>query len=126
MALVVLFSTMSFTIDMHYCGGTLVDTAIFHKVKTCGMKMQKTSTKKGCNITKKNCCKDEQLVIDGQNELQLSVDKITFEQQIFTALFVCTYTNLFGSLVKKDLSYKDYKPLLVVRQIYKIDQTYLI
>ena len=32
---------MSFTVDMHYCGDTLVDSAIFHKVKTCGMEMQK-------------------------------------------------------------------------------------
>ena len=29
MAFVVLFSTMSLTVDMHYCGDTLVDTAIF-------------------------------------------------------------------------------------------------
>ena len=34
MACVVLLSTMSFTVDLHYCGDTLVDTAIFQKVKT--------------------------------------------------------------------------------------------
>ena len=33
MAFVVLFSTMSFTVNMHYCGDTLVETAIFHKAK---------------------------------------------------------------------------------------------
>ena len=31
-AIVVLLSTMSFTIDMHYCGDTLVDAAIFEKI----------------------------------------------------------------------------------------------
>ena len=54
MALVVLFTTMSFTIDMHYCGNTLVEAAIFHKAKGCGMEMQKPSTK-SCSITLKNC-----------------------------------------------------------------------
>ena len=41
MAFVVLFSTMSFTVNMHYCGDTLVETAIFHKAKGCGMEMEK-------------------------------------------------------------------------------------
>ena len=58
MAFVVLFSTMSFTVDMHYCGDTLMDTAIFHKAETCGMEMENPLTD-GCSITKKNCCSDE-------------------------------------------------------------------
>ncbi|WP_034059199.1 HYC_CC_PP family protein [Lacinutrix jangbogonensis] len=125
MALVVLFSTMSFTIDMHYCGDTLVDTAIFQKVKTCGMEMQESSTK-GCSITKKNCCSDKQLLVDGQNELPLSVDKISFEQHVFIASFVYTYSNGFEGLDKNVSSYEEYKPPLVFRQLYKIDETYLI
>ncbi len=42
MAIVVLLSTMSFTLDMHYCGDTLVDIAVFKKAETCGMEMQKS------------------------------------------------------------------------------------
>ena len=93
MAFVVLFSTMSFTVNMHFCGDTLVDTAIFFKVKGCGMEMEKPSTE-GCSITKKNCCDDKQLAIEGQDELQLQVDKITFEQQVFIASFVYTFINI--------------------------------
>jgi hypothetical protein len=125
MAFVVLFSTLSFTVNMHYCGDTLVDTAIFHKAKGCGMEMQKPSTE-GCAITKKNCCDDEQLIVDGQNELQLQVDTISFEQQLFVASFVYTYINFFQGLDKNVSSYEEYKPPLVIRQLYKIDETYLI
>jgi hypothetical protein len=125
MAFVVLFSTMSFTIDMHYCGDTLVDTAIFHKVKTCGMEMQKPSAE-GCAITKKNCCNDKQLVVDGQDELQLQVDTISFEQHLFIASFVYTYSNLFEGLDKNVSSFEAYEPPLVIRQIFKLDETYLI
>lgn len=125
MAFVVLFSTMSFTLDMHYCGDTLVETALFHKAKGCGMDMQKPSTE-GCSITKKNCCNDEQLVISGQDELQLQIDKISFEQQVFIASFVYTYGNLFEGLDKNVSFYEAYKPPLVVKQLYKIDETYLI
>ncbi|MFT5238835.1 MAG: hypothetical protein ACI9M9_002451 [Flavobacteriaceae bacterium] len=125
MAFVVLFSTMSFTVDMHFCGDTLVETALFHKAKGCGMEMEKPSTE-GCAITKKNCCNDEQLVVDGQDELQLSVDKISFEQQVFIASFVYTYINLFEGFDIKMSSFERYKPPLVIREIYKIDETYLI
>ena len=125
MAFVVLFSTMSFTISMHYCGDTLVETAVFQKAKGCGMEMQNPSTK-GCAIIKKNCCKDEQLVVDGQDELQLLVDEISFEQQVFIASFVYTYINLLEGLDNNVSSYEEYKPPLVIRQLYKIDETYLI
>ena len=125
MTFVVLFSTMSFTVNMHYCGDTLVETAIFHKAKGCGMEMDKPSTE-GCAITKKNCCDDKQLAIEGQDELKLQVDKVSFEQQVFIASFVYSYINLFEGLDKNDSSYEEYKPPLVIRQIYKIDETYLI
>lgn len=125
MAFVVLFSTMSFTISMHYCGDTLVETVVFKKVKGCGMEMQNPSTE-GCAITKKNCCNDEQIIADGQNELQLSVTDISFEQQLFIVSFMSTYRNLFEGSDKNIASYEDYRPPLVIRQLYKIDETYLI
>ncbi|WBX71393.1 hypothetical protein PG912_00900 [Tenacibaculum retecalamus] len=125
MALVVLLSTMSFTIDMHYCGGTLVDTEIFQKAKTCGMEMQESQTK-DCSITKKNCCNDKQTVIDSQNELKLSFETLSFEQQQFVASFIYTYINLFKDADEDINSYRDYAPPLVVRELYKLDETYLI
>ncbi len=118
MAFVVLFSTMSFTINMHYCGDTLVETAMFHKAKGCGMEMEKPSTE-GCSITKKNCCNNEQLVIEGQDELQLQIDEISLEQQIFIASFVYTYITFSEGLDKNVSSYEVYKPPLVIRQIYQ-------
>ena len=124
-AIVVLLSTMSFTIDMHYCGDTLVDAAIFEKVGTCGMEMEGPSIE-GCSIAKKDCCNDVQISIDGQDELQLSAYTLTLDQQLFVASFVYSYINLFEGLRETKSLYRDYAPPLVVRQIYKIDETYLI
>ena len=125
MAFVVLFSTMSFTFNMHYCGDTLVETALFQKVKGCGMDMKNPSTK-DCSITKKNCCDEEQLVVDGQDELQLYFDKISLEHQVFIASFVYTYINLFEGFDDKRPPYEAYEPPLVRKQIFKLDETYLI
>ena len=124
MAFVVLFSTLSFAVNMHYCGDTLVETAIFKNAVGCGMDMEKPTTE-GCSITKKNCCVNDQLVQNGQDELQQTVNKITFEQQLFIASYVYSYINLFEGL-DKDVSFEEYKPPLVIRRIYKLDETYLI
>jgi len=125
MALVVLFSTLSFTIDMHYCGDTLVETSVFKKAKGCGMTME-TPTTEGCSVTKKKCCSDEQSIVDGQDELQLSNAQISFEQQVLVAAFIHTYNQLYQGVDLKVSSYEDYAPPLVIRQIFKFDETYLI
>lgn len=126
MAFVVLCSTMSFTIDMHYCGDTLVDTAIFQQVESCGMKMQKSTLGSECTIKKMNCCSDEQLTIEGLDELKVSFNDLTFNQQLFLTAFVDTYINLFEGSENKTSSFRDYSPPLVVKDIHKLDEVYII
>lgn len=125
MAFVVLLSTMSFTVNMHYCGDTLVETAIFHKAEGCGMEMENPSSE-SCAIIKKDCCNNQQIAIDGQNELKTNVDKISLEQQVFLASFIYTYINLFEGLDNNTSSFAAYKPPLVTKEIFKFDETYLI
>lgn len=126
MAIVVLFSTMSFTIDMHFCGDTLVDASFFHKAETCGMEMDNPSPETGCSITKKHCCSDKQLSAQGQNELQNSFFKIDFEKQVFITSFVYSYINLFEVQDNEQPSFKDYSPPPLIKPIFKLDETYLI
>lgn len=126
MAFVVMFSTMSFTIDMHYCGDTLVDTAIFQKAKTCGMEESSTDTDSECSTMKKNCCSNEQFLVEGQDEINVPNIELSYEQQLFIASFVFTYINLFEGLEEKVSLFEQYKPPLVIKEIYKIDETYLI
>lgn len=130
MAFVVLFSTMSFTISSHYCGDSLVDSSIFAKLKTCGMesetKIVNPLQSTGCSITKKDCCSDTQETVSGQNELQLSFDKISVDQHIFVTAFFHTYNNLFEESQKITPSSTIFPPPNIVRHIYKLDESYLI
>ncbi|MBN4047252.1 hypothetical protein JYU05_01780 [bacterium AH-315-P13] len=126
LAFLVLFSTMSFSISEHYCGDTLVDRSIFKVAKTCGMKMQKTTSTSDCSITKKNCCENVVKQIEGQDELKISFDKLMLDQQIFIASFVYTYINLFEGLDKKAIPFNDYLPPLIVKDIQVLDEVYII
>ena len=96
MATVVLMTTMSFTIDAHYCGENLVDFSFFHNVDTCGMeKAELASSCEHPEMSKKSCCSDKQFSVDGQDDLKDNFSKLTFEQQIFVTSFTYSYISLF-------------------------------
>jgi len=125
MAFVVVFTTMSFTVDMHFCGDTLVETAIFQQVKGCGMELQKPA-KGDCVVKSNNCCNDKQLTIDGQQELQISVSAFSFEQTLYVTSILNTEKE-FSEVIDNNVPlYKGYFPELVIRQLYKTAETYLI
>lgn len=130
MALVVLFSTMSFTISLHYCGENLVDSSIFSKLKSCGMepdnKSDETLKSLDCSVTKVNCCSEELKIIKGQDELKISFDKISLDQHIFVAAFFNAYYTLFITSEDPSPSLNEYPPPITVRHIYKLDESYLI
>lgn len=106
MALLVLFSTLSFSVKKHYCGDFLVDVSFTGETEGCGMDMNKTTTKK-----KKNCCKDEVHHIEGQDELQnQKVASFSFDEQQFLTAFVVSYQDLFAKSESNTNFYKDFSP----------------
>lgn len=115
-----LFSTVSFTIEKHYCGDTLVDVSLFAEAEKCGMENMEMAQKKPC-------CKDEVDVVKGQDELKLSsFEELDFEQQHFITAFVYTYINGFESLPKQTIPHKDYSPPNLVADIQVLDQVFII
>lgn len=126
MATIVLFTTMSFTVDMHYCGETLVDFSLSQNAHTCGMEAEQKTADCHIEITEDSCCTDKQVVIEGQDELKISFDTLNFEQQTFVATFYYTYINLFDGLDTNVIPFRDYKPPLLIRDIQRLHETYLI
>jgi len=126
MALGVLFTTTSFTVDMHFCGKALVDFSLVQNVQTCGM--EKEQSKKSCEkgFSKKSCCSDKQIAVDGHDDLKSSFNKFSFEQQTFVATFYYTYINLFEGLDENVIPFKNYLPPFLIRDVQKLHETYLI
>ncbi len=120
LALLVLFSTVSFTIEKHYCGDVLVDVSVFSEVEKCGMEAMEILLKKGC-------CKDEVNVVKGQDELKVSTfDDLDFEQQQFITSFAYSYIDGFESLSKQIIPHKNYSPPNLVYDIQVLDQVFII
>jgi len=126
MALLVLFSTMSFTVDMHYCGDLLVDYSFFETADGCDMNASPSGITDGDFVMEMDCCTDLEIVLEGQDDLKISFDQFNFEQQIFITTFYYTYVNLFETVDKNLISFKEYSPPLLIRDIQILDQTFLI
>ncbi|MAD97891.1 MAG: hypothetical protein CMB99_11250 [Flavobacteriaceae bacterium] len=120
LAFFVVFSTLSFTIDKHYCGDFLVDIAVFGEADDCGMQMAKSSKKK-------SCCKDEKITFEGQDLLPLQkVDQLSFDEQLFiTAIFAVTEFQFFY-LEKNEIPFKAFPPPDIPLDFQSEFQTYLI
>ncbi len=128
MAFVVVFSTMSFNISQHYCGGDLINTAIFFEVDSCEMDMEMNmpSSSEDCNLEQEDCCNDVVKIIEGQSELKTNLSNLNFEQQVFISSFVYSYINLFEGLEENIIPFKNYSPPLIVTDIQVLDQVFLI
>lgn len=120
LALLVLFSTVSFTIEKHFCGDVLVDIAMFAEAEKCEMEALEIQQKK-------TCCKDEVKIVEGQDELNMSsFEDLEFEQQQFLASYVYSYINLFEGLPNLIIPHKDYSPPNLVVDIQLLNDTFLI
>jgi hypothetical protein len=121
LALLVLFSTFSFTVEKHFCGEFLMDVSFIGHAEDCGMDMEKVSAKK------KNCCKDEVHHIEGQDELQQSsVDEFNFSKQQFLVSFYISYNDLFLENKSKKTYYRDSSPPDIPFDYQVLYQSFLI
>ncbi len=123
MALVVLVSTLSFTVESHYCGEHLVDTAIFTKAKSCkGIVSIENTT-----IKTKSCCKNTIEVLKGVDHLKLnSFNDLDSSLQHPITTFLYNPIQLFKSLPKLIVPHKNYVPPNLVIDYQVLHDVYII
>ena len=124
LALLVLVSTFSFTIDKHFCGNLLVDHAIFSKATSCGMDIPSHSGTD--SMDQDNCCRNQNISVDGQDELNISFQTLDLNKQLFLTAFTYSYTNLFEGLPQQVIPFTNYSPPLIVKDIPVLNDTFLI
>ena len=102
LAFLMLLSTLSFTVESHYCGDFRINTSFTGQAANCGMKMsQKTATKK------KSCCEDVVIKTEGQDELhQTPFQQIDFEKQQFLPALLFSCETIFDGKFLNEKGYK--------------------
>lgn len=125
MAFLVLFSTVSFSMDMHFCGDTLVDYSFFDDSADCGMNLL-ADKEQECPMSLMKCCTDHEISQEGQDELAFSWNAMDLDQQEFIIAFTLSYLELYTSLSKKTIPFSQYSPPLITYDRQLLLETFLI
>lgn len=128
LAALILLTTSSFKVDMHFCGTELVSMAIFGKAKTCKDETEKKdfSIKNCSSLQEKDCCDSHTFVKQGNNVLENTKCELEAQTIVFLNTFYYTYQNLFEGLEKNIVPFKQYRPPLLSKDIQILHETYLI
>ncbi|MDT0538229.1 HYC_CC_PP family protein [Croceitalea sp. P059] len=124
MALMLLLSTVSWTVDKHLCMGRVMDIALFTKANDCGMEAAMTLLEN--EGYENHCCDDETFVMEGLDDLKLNFNDFDFDQQIFLVVFTTSFFYIENNLEREKLSYEYYPPPILVKDIQLLDEVFLI
>jgi len=123
MALLLLISTLSFSIEKHYCGDDLIDVAIFSDAQKCGSE----AADKGAKLMTQSCCKDVVHLLEGQDELSLEKTKVlNMNQKVFIMSFAHVFSGLKTLDSQNNTTFKHYPPPKFVRDIQVLNEVFLI
>lgn len=126
MAILLLLSTTSWKVEKHYCMGRLMDMALFVDVDDCGMNMASDMDRPNLDDTKNSCCDDEVIFISGQDDLKMSFEDMSFDQQFFLVTLIHSYSDLFRATEQLSVPNEYYPPPLLVKDIQLLDEVFLI
>lgn len=127
LTVIMLFSTLSFTIQKHICMGEITDVSFFKEADNCGMMVENCENNDliNSNIQKENCCDNSQELILGNDKEQQIVKSLELNEAKFVVAFFLSFDSLHKTS-EKITYFKDASPPFVVRQLFKLDETYLI
>ncbi|EDP94090.1 hypothetical protein U8527_10965 [Kordia algicida OT-1] len=124
LAFLMLFSTFSFTINKHTCGGVPVSFSIGIPAETCGMEVDNNNSEQ-TTFQKSSCCDDISTFIQGQDELSSS-QEASFITHTFINAFVYSYIYVLPTEDTEKAIYKPYVPPPLIKDIQLLDETFLI
>ena len=124
MALLILLSTFSWSVDKHLCMGRVMDVAFFHSAESCGMEEAMTLMQK--DDADNHCCDDESFTIEGQDHLKLTWEQLDVDTQYFLVAFTQSYLELILIPSGEVIPETDYPPPVLVRDLNVLHEVFLI
>ncbi len=125
MAMLLLLSTISWTVEKHLCMGRVMDIALFNHAEDCGMKAG-LSLLEDADTVKKHCCNDEAFTMQGQDDLTHDISSFDFSQKVFLISFTSSYIGLFEETTDENVDFDSYPPPILAEDLNILHQVFLI
>ena len=136
--IMLLISSFSYSMSMHWCGGEIAEFAFFNNaLEGCGMEeaMPSACHENKEEIHEESCCKDQHLLIEGQtHQTKLNQSKNTSFQEDYS--FLAHFAKAYSLVINNNNSnadnsflsakYHHYKPPVADKDIPVLLQVFLI
>jgi len=139
LSVLMLFSTVGFSLDVHYCGGKVKSFSFYGKAETCKMMSQTDApschmdSKKTCHqkqsnasFSKKGCCDKKTFTLQNLDVSKVvnGIEWATADLQLITVYILANF-NLFQTEVSKTI-YSVYSPPVLNHDVAILHQVFLI
>ncbi len=131
LALLMLISSVGFSVNMHFCMGELASVSLLGKAQACSLAVSESSCHQSeeTEINKMDCCQDSSFSVGSQADFSTSYT-VEAPQQARTSLVSLPFLTLDyllpTSSVITDFPYLAYKPPLLSQNVTVLVQSFLI
>ncbi|MBL4592306.1 MAG: hypothetical protein JKX68_00655 [Flavobacteriales bacterium] len=126
LSLVILVTSMGFTVSSHICGGKKVKTVVSLGVADVSCGMEKVAN--NCATEQQmrsNCCQDEFELIQNDEDYTQQLTEVDFSNNFLIA-FITSYVELFQNETTDVDFFADHSPPSLIRDIPVLVQSFLI
>ncbi len=151
LAFIMLFSSVGFSMDIHYCGGEIESIGFFTNAAECEMMQEKTDASKeethascpnhkkeaskkvmschaeGNQLKDMSCCHNEKFQLESSSEFTPTADEVSIENIdfTFTAVYFLINQDVIAVPTQKT-NYQSYLPPLLTEDVAVLHQVFII
>jgi len=145
LAFLMFFTSIGYSMDVHYCGGEIQSIGFFGKTEACQMhkEINKEVKQTCCHalevkeavchqskkdvVEEKDCCHNETIcvTVDGDFEASKLLNAKVSQNIIFTALYLCN-SFLINNTQETKASYLSYLPPVLIEDVAVLHQVFVI
>jgi hypothetical protein len=123
----VLFSSVSFSVEKHLCGGHVFSASVFGKAEKCGMEAGYCAVENNNHsLSQKSCCKDEIQLKNGSVFKKETGLKLNNNQQNLLAFTLFDYSVFSPTSVSRIIQFKNYFPPPITQNFNILYQVFRI
>ena len=129
LALLLLFSSTSFSVSKHFCGGEVVSISYYLAAEGCGIEPQKDMCPADLQIShvsKTSCCSEETKVLQGSDFLEKTTKITPSKLGQFFAVFPCTELSALLAATVNSYQASVYKPPPLFTERIVLYESFLI
>jgi len=137
MAIVIVASSITYTIDFHYCQGQLKSFSLLGTAKNCHEMAEmmascphhqaSNSEDKLCAEDEKDCCSNETVHVESDiDQQQENIDELNFEVDHLKLIFASATLQHYQDYSQDYCPYKKYQPPLIQRDLPVLFESFLL